>query len=137
VTINGNTVSWDEVEYATNYQLRWLDIENGDPVTLDGFLAESGMLDNTQRSYTITGLASGIYALRVEALEFCDDSASGASTGQASILVNRSNYYLIHTIESSIPTLSEWGFIILGLLFSVSFIWIKRRNTQSHGEMSV
>ena len=121
--------------------MRWFGIDDVDPNNptpiTSVILSQTDILDLPSFTMTdlIPGLPPGNYALRVEALEFCDGAT--VDTGQSRVLLNRANFYLEHTIDSAIPTLSEWGFIILGLLFSGSFIWIKRRKTHNQGEISI
>ena len=87
VVLNGNTISWDPVEHATSYKLRWFHWNDGDtPDIGSGFLAETDYLD--QPSYTMTNPVPGEYALRVEAFEFCEDHE-----------LNKSQLYVKHVIE--------------------------------------
>ncbi len=90
VIIRGSTISWDPVVNATYYKLRWFQWNNGARPDLEsGPQAETDYL--AQPSYTMTSLAPGTYALRVEAYEFCGDNP-----------VNRSNYYVKHVCGPSI-----------------------------------
>ena len=95
VVINGNTISWDPVVNATYYKLRWFQWNNGaKPDIGSGPLAETDYLE--QPSYTVTNLAPGEYALRVEAFEFCGDKP-----------VNKSNFYVRHTCGPSFYRISS------------------------------
>ncbi len=115
ISFVGNTISWNPVSNATQYRLRYFPWNNGLKPNTQSPLYETGFL--TQPSYTMTNITSGEYAVRVEAYEFCGNNP-----------VNRSQLYVHQTItNNSIPTLSEWGIIILAILLSGSFAWINFR----------
>ena len=93
VVFNGNTISWDPVENATNYKLRWFPWNNGDEPNIgSGFLAETDYLG--QPSYTMIHPVSGEYSLRVEAFEFCGGHP-----------VNKSQLYVKQVIQFPLPVI--------------------------------
>ena len=82
VTISGNTISWNPVEYASKYEV-WIFPLYGDgyPNTSGGPLHNSGLLEGT--SYTLPDtIPDGQYAVRVNAREY-----------YGNLLVNRSCFY--------------------------------------------
>lgn len=115
VSFVGNTISWDPVPNATRYRLRWLPWNNGLTPNTRAPLAETDYL--TQPSYTMKNPVPGEYAIRIEAYEFCGDNP-----------VNRSHLFVYQSITNEqIPTLSEWGIIILTILLSCSIAWTNFR----------
>lgn len=115
VSFVGNTISWNPVPNATRYRLRWFPWNNGSAPDTQAPLAESDYF--IQPSYTVTNLGPGEYAVRIEAYEFCGDNP-----------VNRSQLFVHQSITNEpIPTLSEWGIIILTILLSCSIAWITFR----------
>jgi hypothetical protein len=117
VTVNGNTISWDPVQYATNYRLRWYPLDtNGFPDRSEGPVANTDFLD--QPTYNMISPVPEVCALRVEAWESCNGD-----------LVNRSSIFVRHDIPP-IPSLNQWGIIVLSLIIAttaLSIIWRKTR----------
>ena len=85
ISTDGRTISWNSVENATSYRLRWYPLKDGLPDTSNGHLEATGYIDAT--SYTNNSLTPGNYAVRVEACEFCSGN-----------LVNRHLIYKKNTI---------------------------------------
>ena len=94
VTISGNTVSWNPVDYASLYRVRLFPLApDGNPDTSSSPLHDSGNLEET--SYTLPGtIPDGEYCLRVGAMEI-----------NAGLLINRSYFY--KKISIGLPATAE------------------------------
>jgi len=88
ITINDATISWDPVEHATDYRIRWFPLDDsGNPETQAGPLAETAMLNSPK--YEMQNPVPGEYAMRIEAYEFCGEHP-----------VNKSNFTILQIIPA-------------------------------------
>ena len=125
ISNGGKTISWAPVAHATYYRLYWYNIDPNTGLPVGGKIADTG--DITDTSYTMQSppAPGTTLAVRIMAREHCPPSSSGQ-------LVNLSALYKIDAItDTPIPTLSEWGMIVLAVLLTCAAIVVMRRRQRA------